>query len=106
MMKTADARKSLPPNRAFVVQLHGSMDSSWPSGRVEHVASGEKARFGSLEELWAFVNAILVRGSVASGARATRQPAAPSEEDKFRTPGGPQRSHAAPTGANPQRRER
>jgi hypothetical protein len=93
---------------AFVVRFSAESDAERGpiEGRIEHVASGEKARFGSLAELWAFVRTILVRGSVASDAWATGPPAASSQEDKLTTPGGPHGWHAAPAGTNPQRRER
>ena len=46
----------LSPRRAFVVQFREEMDATPPrfSGRVEHMVSGDAARFHSLEELWAF----------------------------------------------------
>jgi hypothetical protein len=93
---------------AFVVRFcaESNAERGLIEGRVEHVASGEKARFGSLDELWAFVRAILVRGTVASDAPATGQPAAPSQEDKLRTPGGRTVRIAAPADTNPERRER
>jgi hypothetical protein len=77
-------------------------------GRVEHVASGEKAGFGSLDELWAFVRGLLVRGTVPNDPRAISQPMAPAPDDKLGILSEPHRSHARPEGTNPnpQRRER
>jgi hypothetical protein len=47
----------LPPERAFVVQLRLQADPGGELfvGRVEHIASGEFARFGSAAELIAFI---------------------------------------------------
>lgn len=44
---------NLSPDRAFVVQLRGHPGAF--AGRVEHMASGEAARFASAEELLAFL---------------------------------------------------
>lgn len=51
----------LPPERAFVVQLRAKADPSENLfvGRVEHIASGATARFGSAEALIAFVTKVL-----------------------------------------------
>ena len=48
-------RPSLPSNRAFVVQFRTHATAISPSyeGRVEHLESGQVARFHSLEELLA-----------------------------------------------------
>jgi len=51
----------LPTNRAFLVQFHLSptgLPSSY-TGRVEHVVSGQMARFHSPEELLAFMIRVL-----------------------------------------------
>ena len=47
---------SLPSNRAFVVQLHATAGQAAGdfAGRVEHMASGQVARFSSTEELRAY----------------------------------------------------
>lgn len=52
---------TLPSNRAFVVQFRvGTADGSDDrSGRVEHLTSGQAARFASLEELLAFMARVL-----------------------------------------------
>jgi hypothetical protein len=52
---------SLPANRAFVVQFRAqSTDaSSTYEGRIEHLLSGQVARFHSLEELLAFMVRVL-----------------------------------------------
>jgi hypothetical protein len=52
---------SLPTNRAFVVQFRAQpMEAplSW-EGRVEHLVSGQVARFHSPEELLAFLHRML-----------------------------------------------
>lgn len=54
---------SFPQRKAFV--LHFSADAGPQTGlfrgRVEHVTSGDQARFGSTEELWSFVREVLLR---------------------------------------------
>jgi hypothetical protein len=51
----------LPPERAFVVQLRAQADPSGELfvGRAEHIASGAEARFGSAEDLLAFITKVL-----------------------------------------------
>ena len=51
------SQPSLPTNRVFVVQFRAQPTeaSSSYEGRVEHVVSGQVARFHSLEELLAFM---------------------------------------------------
>jgi hypothetical protein len=51
------SQPSLPSNRAFVVQFRSPPTGVSPSydGRVEHLVSGQVARFHSLEELLAFM---------------------------------------------------
>lgn len=47
--------------RAFVIQFHENVDikaGRW-EGRVEHVVSGQSARFHRLEELLAFFTEVL-----------------------------------------------
>lgn len=51
----------LPTNRAFVVQFRAQPTDaplSW-EGRVEHLVSGQVARFHSSEELLAFMRRVL-----------------------------------------------
>ena len=50
-----------PLERAFVVQFRQSMESEpgWYSGRVEHMMSGQYARFESPRELTAFFRRVL-----------------------------------------------
>ena len=52
---------TFPQRMAFVVWFSAESDAerSVIKGRVEHVSSGEKAGFGSLDELWAFVRSSL-----------------------------------------------
>jgi hypothetical protein len=60
------SQPSLPTSRAFVVQFRAPSTGPSPSyeGRVEHLESGQVARFHSLEELTAFMIRVLteVRG--------------------------------------------
>jgi len=51
------SQPSLPSNRVFVVQfrLQPAEAPSCYDGRVEHLVSGQVARFHSLEELLAFM---------------------------------------------------
>ena len=53
----AGTEVSLPPERAFVVQLGLRVDPEGELfvGRIEHIASGEFVRFGSAAELLAFI---------------------------------------------------
>jgi hypothetical protein len=54
------SQPSLPTNRVFVVQFRPQPTGA-PSydGRVEHLVSGQVARFHSLEELLAFMVDVL-----------------------------------------------
>jgi hypothetical protein len=57
----APSQPSLPTNRVFVVQFRTQPPGA-PScydGRVEHLVSGQVARFHSLEELLAFMIRVL-----------------------------------------------
>ena len=66
----APSPPSLPSNRVFVVQCR-RQPAGAPSrydGRVEHLVSGQVARFHSLEELLAFI--ILMLAEVAPHADA------------------------------------
>ena len=57
----APSQPSLPSNRVFVVQFRRQRTGA-PAGydgRVEHLVSGEVARFHSLEELLAFLRRVL-----------------------------------------------
>jgi len=56
------SQPSLPSNRVFVVQFRRQPPGA-PAGydgRVEHLVSGEVARFHALEELLAFMTRVLV----------------------------------------------
>jgi hypothetical protein len=57
----APSPPSLPTNRVFVVQvrLEPAGAPSPYDGRVEHLVSGQVARFHSLEELLAFMIRVL-----------------------------------------------
>ena len=57
----ASSQPSLPSNRVFVVQFR-TQPPGGPAGydgRVEHLVSGQVARFHSLEELLAFITRVL-----------------------------------------------
>ena len=61
---------ALPTNRAFVVQFRAPSPEAplaW-EGRVEHLTSGQVARFHSPEELLAFLCRILREGAGQPGA--------------------------------------
>jgi hypothetical protein len=54
------SQPSLPANRAFLVQFRTqATGASAYEGRVEHVVSGQVARFQSVEELLAFMIRVL-----------------------------------------------
>jgi hypothetical protein len=57
----ASSQPALPTNRAFVVQFRAPPPegSLRYDGRVEHLVSGQEARFHSLEELLAFMIKVL-----------------------------------------------
>lgn len=59
---------SLPPDRAFVIQLRpqASPGGDLFVGRLEHIVSGEVRRFASALELLAFIEEI-------GGARGSRR---------------------------------
>jgi hypothetical protein len=55
------SQSSLPTNRVFVVQFRAQPPGAASSydGRVEHLVSGQVARFHSLEELLGFMIRVL-----------------------------------------------
>jgi hypothetical protein len=55
------SQPALPANRAFVVQFRPPLPEGSPTydGRVEHLVSGQEARFHSLKELLAFMIRVL-----------------------------------------------
>ena len=55
------SQPSLPSNRVFVVQFRAQSPGALPSheGRIEHLVSGQQARFHSLEELLGFMVGVL-----------------------------------------------
>jgi hypothetical protein len=59
---------TLPVSRAFLVQLAADCEPGGQTlrGRVEHVRSGEAARFQSLPELATFMRDVLRQGAKAS----------------------------------------
>jgi hypothetical protein len=57
----SSSQPALPTNRAFVVQFRAPQPegSLTYDGRVEHLVSGQEARFHSLKELLAFMIRVL-----------------------------------------------
>jgi hypothetical protein len=57
----SSSQPALPANRAFVVQFRAPLSngSLTYDGRVEHLVSGQEARFHSLKELLAFMIRVL-----------------------------------------------
>jgi hypothetical protein len=57
----SQSQPALPTDRAFVVQFHAQLSEAPPAyeGRVEHLVSGQVARFHSLEELLTFMIRVL-----------------------------------------------
>lgn len=53
--------RPLPTDHAFVIQLRAGRGDprTGRAGRIEHLASGEAARFEREDELWAFVDGVL-----------------------------------------------
>jgi hypothetical protein len=61
---TSTERDRFPPDRAFVVQLSAAERASKPkSGRVEHVLSGRRTRFDTLDSLSEFFGEVLASES-------------------------------------------
>lgn len=64
---------ALPTDRAFVVQLASVHPGADPfRGRIEHLATGQVARFDSLERLREFVEQVLAPPPDASPATQGR----------------------------------
>jgi hypothetical protein len=55
------SQPTLPTDRAFVVQFRAWLTDASPcwEGRVEHLVSGQVARFRSMEELLVFMRRVL-----------------------------------------------
>jgi hypothetical protein len=52
----------LPDSRAFLVRLSEGIDPAVePMGRIEHIESGLRARFSSVEEMWLFIGTTVAR---------------------------------------------
>ena len=64
------SQPALPADRVFVVQFRPPAPDGSPTyeGRVEHLVSGQAARFHSLEELLAFIVRVLTDVQQPSGA--------------------------------------
>jgi hypothetical protein len=72
MMKPNDGSNSLPPDHAFVVQLHAAGEGGVCfTGRVEHVQSGRARWFESVDDVRAFMEDV-VRSRERDAARAER----------------------------------
>lgn len=65
-----NTRSTLPANRGFVVQLHAEAQLTQGDfrGRVEHVISARATHFGSLQELAAFMEHVLITQQQAEAA--------------------------------------
>ena len=60
---TADVAPHLPADRTFVVQFRATpaeVERDLDHGRVEHLVSGQAARFDTWNDLHAFVEHVLV----------------------------------------------
>ena len=55
------SQPAYPARRGFVVQIHVEADVAQDDvrGRVEHIVSGQAARFGTIEELVQFIVQVL-----------------------------------------------
>ena len=55
------SQPAYPARRAFVVKIHIEADVAQNEvrGRVEHIVSGQSARFGTVEELGQFIVQVL-----------------------------------------------
>jgi hypothetical protein len=55
------SQPAYPARRGFVVQIHREADVAQNDvrGRVEHIVSGQAARFGTVEELVQFIVQVL-----------------------------------------------
>jgi hypothetical protein len=64
-----ETQSALPTNHAFVVQFRAQLAGAPASyeGRVEHLVSGQVARFHSLEELLTFMSRVLIEVQEKSG---------------------------------------
>jgi hypothetical protein len=67
--------RRLPANRAFVVQLRAETEEPEirHQGRVEHLASGQAARFAGEDEFWTFVDSVLTAAGESSLAESREQ---------------------------------
>jgi hypothetical protein len=56
---------TLPADHAFVLQLQESQGrpGTCRRGRVEHLATGQAARFTTTAELWDFIDRVLTAGT-------------------------------------------
>ena len=65
----------LPSHRAFVVQLRVETGESEirHRGRVEHLSSGQVARFARGDELWAFIDRVLTALAKHSAASSREE---------------------------------
>jgi hypothetical protein len=82
-----DSRPSVTPERASVVQLETATaaDARLLAGRVEHVPTGEAARFRSVGELARFMKGFL-GGESRSGVGVTRRSEGRIETNKKESP--------------------
>jgi hypothetical protein len=77
-----DDGPTLPYARAFLVQFNAETHASLrqAAGRVEHLASGARFRFGSISALHACITAMLANSSTATETRHLPETASGSAE--------------------------
>jgi hypothetical protein len=61
----ADNPSALPYAKAFIVQFGAETDARHVTGRIEHLQTGRRSRFASVDELLAWIMAMLA-GAAAS----------------------------------------
>ena len=73
MTQYAKEKPPLLPEWAFVVQFRAGtrVEQEQVEGRVEHVMSGQAARFSSFEDLRAFMVQVLASAQKQQGVRKT-----------------------------------
>jgi len=79
-----DDGPTLPYTRAFLVQFSAETDAglSHAAGRVEHLETGTRSRFSSIEGLRASIATMLARNTAgAEKPRAHQNPERPPRED-------------------------
>lgn len=75
----------LPPKWAFVVQLREGtpVSSADLTGRIEHIVSGERAHFVSIDAVLAFMRRMLAFKAI--GSDSVREPASVEQRESVST---------------------